>query len=65
LARLLASVLDRITVYFLSGLPEEVVSQLGMAYVATPAEVARLVARRSSCVLLNDAQYAWPVVQGE
>lgn len=65
LARLLASVVDRITVYFLSGLSEEVVSQLGMAYVATPDEVARLAARRSSCVLLNDAQYAWPVVKDD
>jgi nickel-dependent lactate racemase len=65
LARQLAEFLDRTTVYLLSDLPEEVVSSLGFAYVADPHEISRLATHHESCILLPDAQYAWPTVAGE
>lgn len=65
LARHLAESLDHTTVYLLSNLPEEVVSSVGFAYVADPHEVSRLATRHESCILLPDAQYAWPIVAGE
>ena len=62
LARLLAQSLDRCTIYLLSHLPEETVSSLGLAYVASPDEVARLATHHDSCILISDAQYAAPYV---
>lgn len=65
LARLLATSLDRASVYLLSQLEEDVVAPLGFAYIAEPAEVVRLATRYDSCILLADAQYAMPTVEGE
>ena len=65
LARLLADSLDHTTIYLLSKLPEEIVSSVGFAYVADPHEISRLATHHESCVLLPDAQYAWPTVAGE
>jgi nickel-dependent lactate racemase len=65
LARRLAESLDHVTVYLLSNLSEDVVSSLGFAYVGSPHEIARLASHHHSCVLLPDAQYAWPTVAGE
>jgi nickel-dependent lactate racemase len=62
LARLLAQSLDRCTIYLLSRLPEETVSSLGLAYVASADEVARLATHHDSCILISDAQYAAPYV---
>jgi nickel-dependent lactate racemase len=65
LARRLAESLDHVTVYLLSRLPEEVVSSLGFAFVGDLQQIARLATHHESCILLPDAQYAWPTVGGE
>jgi hypothetical protein len=61
----LAESFGQVTVYLLSGLPEDVVSSLGFAPVSGPAEIARLATHHDSCILLPDAQYAWPTVADE
>jgi lactate racemase len=65
LARRLAESLDRFTVYLLSNLAEDDVTSLGFAYVANPHEITRLATHHNSCILIPDAQYAWPTVAGE
>jgi nickel-dependent lactate racemase len=65
LARRLAESLDRATVYLLCRLPEDVVSPLGFAHVGSPQEITRLATHHNSCILLPDAQFAWPTVAGE
>ncbi|MCC7084963.1 MAG: DUF2088 domain-containing protein [Pirellulales bacterium] len=65
LARLLASELERVSVYLLSAHDEDVVVPLGIAHVSEAAEIGRLVARSESCILLADAQYVVPRVAGE
>ena len=50
--------LDRNQVYLLSQLDEEVVQQLGIAPIADVTELARLVRRSESCIVLANAQYA-------
>jgi len=65
LARQLAEPLDHVTVYLLSRLAEDVVSPLGFAHVDSPQEIVRLATHYDSCILLPDAQYAWPTVAGE
>jgi nickel-dependent lactate racemase len=65
LARRLAESLDRFTVYLLSNLAEDEVTSLGFAYVANPQEITRLATHHNSCILLPDAQYAWPTVASE
>jgi nickel-dependent lactate racemase len=62
LARQLTESLDRVTVYLLSRLSDDVVSSLGFAHVDNPQEIARLATHHDSCILLPDAQYAWPSV---
>lgn len=57
--------LMRVNVFLLSGLDEESVQSLGLGYIATPEEVARLVARHDSCILLQNAHQAIPEVVGE
>jgi nickel-dependent lactate racemase len=57
LARLLATELERASVYLLSQLDEDTVTPLGIAHVGDPADVARLASRAESCVLLGDGQY--------
>jgi hypothetical protein len=64
-ACMLAELLERKRVYLLSGLPEDVVTDLGMAYVERPEDVARLAARHDSCILLAHAQYVLPSVVDE
>jgi hypothetical protein len=65
LARLLEESLDRVTIYLLSDLGEEIVSPVGFAYVSGPQEIANLTAHIDSCILLADAQYAVPNVAEE
>jgi hypothetical protein len=62
LARLLTGALDRVTIYLLSRLDEDVVTSLGLAYVACPDEITRLASHHDSCILLADAQYARPTI---
>ena len=45
-------------VYLLSRLDEELVEQLGMAYVAEAGEIARLAQRHASFIAISNAQYA-------
>jgi hypothetical protein len=56
----LAAALERGRVYLLSRLDEALVEELGMAPVATSADIGRLARRQSSCILLGNAQYAQP-----
>jgi nickel-dependent lactate racemase len=56
----LAAALQRGRVYLLSRLDEPVVEELGMAPVASAADIARLARRHASCILLGNAQYAQP-----
>ncbi len=62
LARLLAQSLDRVSIFLLSKLKEDVVASLGFAHIANPSEINRLAAHHDSCLLLADAQYAVPTV---
>lgn len=57
--------LQRTQVFLLSRLDEDAVQSLGLAYIESPAEVARLAARHTSCVLLENAQHAVPSVAAE
>jgi nickel-dependent lactate racemase len=54
----LARAMQRAKLYLLSHLDETVVEELGIAPVASPAEVVRLAGRHKSCILLADAQHA-------
>ncbi len=59
-ASLLAELLEKKRIYLLSELDGETVEDLGLAHVATEAEMARLTRSHDSCILLADAQYAMP-----
>jgi nickel-dependent lactate racemase len=52
-------------VYLKSRLADELVEDLSMIPVGTPAEVQRLVDQSASCLILNDAQLARVSVEGE
>ncbi|HZZ26869.1 MAG TPA: lactate racemase domain-containing protein [Pirellulales bacterium] len=65
LARRMAELVERASVYLLSALPEESVSPLGFAHIHDASEFSRLISHHDSCILLPDAQHAWPVVTGE
>lgn len=54
----LAGLLDRTRVYLLSGLEAEVVERVGVAPLSEPNDVARLIKRSKSCLLLPHAQFA-------
>ena len=54
----LAQTLERVKVYFLSRLDEEVVEELGVAHVQGVEEIERLARRHHSCILLSNAQHA-------
>jgi nickel-dependent lactate racemase len=54
----LARAMQRAKLYLLSNLDQTVVEDLGIAPVASPAEVVRLAGRHKSCILLADAQHA-------
>jgi nickel-dependent lactate racemase len=54
----LAEALDRVKLYLLSRLDEELVEDLGVAAVREGREIARLASRHASCILLGNAQYA-------
>jgi nickel-dependent lactate racemase len=58
-----ALALSRTRVYLLSGLPEDQVEELGAAHVGGPGEVARLIERSESCVLLESAQFVLPTAE--
>jgi len=54
----LAEALDRVTVYLLSRLDDALVEQLDITPLAGPDELARLVRRRPSCIVLANATHA-------
>jgi nickel-dependent lactate racemase len=57
-ARLLAQTLDRANVFLLSSLNEDLVENLGLAYVSRAEDVARLSRRHDSCMLVGNARHA-------
>jgi nickel-dependent lactate racemase len=64
-ATLLVRTLQHANVYLLSRLDEECVESLGIAYISSPEEVARLASRHPSCILLQNAHQAIPTVAAE
>jgi nickel-dependent lactate racemase len=61
----LAHAIERGPVYLLSRLGESTVEELGIANVASEADLARLVARHDTCILLANAQHAVASVEDE
>ncbi len=61
----LVRTLQRVRVYMLSQLDEEVVQSLGIAYISCPEEVVRLATRHDSCILLQNAHQAVPLIAAE
>jgi nickel-dependent lactate racemase len=61
----LAHALQRGPIYLMSQLDETLVEELGIANVAGEEELARLVARHDSCILLANAQHAVAIPEGE
>jgi nickel-dependent lactate racemase len=59
-ARLLVESQERVRIYLLSHLSEDSVEALGLGYVQSATEIARLATRYDSCILLPDAQYGRP-----
>lgn len=57
-AKLLHEALSQFQIYLLSRLDQETVEELGMAHVASAAEVARLARSARSCTVLESAQHA-------
>src|SRR5262249_35445749 len=55
---------QRARIYLLSRLNDELVEDLGMTPTPSPQEVQRLVSQARSCLVLNDAQLAYPMVEG-
>ncbi|HEY2840398.1 MAG TPA: hypothetical protein VGJ26_14675, partial [Pirellulales bacterium] len=64
-AAALVRALSQARVYFLSQLDEATVEELGMAPVASGAEMARLATRFPQCILIDNAQYALVSTEGE
>jgi hypothetical protein len=60
----LARALQRGPVYFLSQLDDETVEDLGVAPIASTAEVARLAGRHESCAVVEHSQHAVVTVDG-
>ena len=54
----IASALDQGTVYLLSKLDPEIIEDLDMVPITSPAELVRLVSRHKSCTLLANAPFA-------
>jgi nickel-dependent lactate racemase len=61
----LARALARGPVYLLSQMDVDTVEELGLAPVADIDEVVRLAGRHESVIVLDDAQHAVPVIEGE
>lgn len=61
----LVRALQRVRVYMLSQLDEDIVQSLGIAYVSCPEEVVRLASHHDSCILLQNAHQAVPMVAAE
>lgn len=61
----MAKALARGPVYLLSRLQDEVTEELGIAPVSDADEIARLVSRAESCILMPSAQYAVPIADDE
>ncbi|MFC1759058.1 hypothetical protein ACFL2H_09860, partial [Planctomycetota bacterium] len=52
----LVSALQNFKVFLLSGLDEQFVEDLGLGYISNQDEVARLVGRHHSCIVVENAQ---------
>jgi hypothetical protein len=57
--------LEQGPVYFMSRLSKVIVEELGMAPLEDYQQLGRLVSRSGTCLILNDAQHAVPVVAQE
>jgi nickel-dependent lactate racemase len=55
--------LEKGPVYLLSRLDESQVEDLGMAAISDPQQVARLIRRAKSCIVLADAQFCVPTAR--
>ncbi len=60
-ARLLVESQERVRIYLLSKMDEDVVEALGFGYIQSPSEITRLAKHHESCILLPDAQYGRPM----
>ena len=61
----LAEALARVRVYLMSQLEDAVVEEMNIAPVADTAEIARLVERHDTCILLSNAQYTVAALAGD
>ena len=60
-ASLLIETQERVRIYLLSNLGEDIVESVGFGYIQSPAEITRLAKHHDSCILLPDAQYGRPL----
>jgi nickel-dependent lactate racemase len=60
----LCQALGQARLYLLSGLSDAVVEELSITPLANPTELARLARQHPSCILLANAQYVVPTVNG-
>ncbi len=60
-ARLLVESQERMRIYLLSNLGEDVVESVGFGYIQSPTEISRLATHHESCILLPDAHYGRPL----
>jgi hypothetical protein len=49
-----------VSLFLLSGLNEQLVEDLGMVPITRPSEIANLCHRHERCIVLSNAQHAWP-----
>jgi hypothetical protein len=61
----LAAAIDRGNVYFLSNLDESLLEKLDIAAVGGTEELARLVRRHPSCIVVSNAPYVAVHVEQE
>lgn len=57
-AALLAAARERFDIYLLSGLQSDLIEGIGLGFVETPAQIAKLAAYQPSVALIGSAQFA-------
>ncbi len=62
MARRLLRLVDQTHVYLLCDLPESLIVDLGLGYVAQAEELNNLCRRHPSCIVVSNAQYARPIL---
>ena len=63
--RAAGTALEQARVYLLSGLDESLVEDVGLVPLAGGADLARLAAQHTSCIVLANAQYAISTPENE